>query len=58
MKEAKRIRLSDQIVVRVEPELRSSIVSLADRERRPISNLIRSILLDKLQGQPEMKGAA
>jgi hypothetical protein len=57
MRSTKKVRLSDQIVVRVEPKLRDSIAARADRERRPISNLIRNILADKFN-QPELEGAA
>jgi hypothetical protein len=39
-------KLSDQLVVPLEPELRREIEAAADQDRRPLGNLVRCILAD------------
>jgi hypothetical protein len=42
----------EQIVVRVEPDLREAIEAAAERDRRPVASLVRNILFDWLDSRP------
>ena len=46
-----KIPLSDQVVLRVNPQLRAAIEAAADEDRRPMANLIRNILSDWIDGR-------
>jgi uncharacterized protein (DUF1778 family) len=48
MKQSTRMR-DQQLSIRVEPDLREAIEAAADRDQRPVSNLVRVILSDWLR---------
>jgi hypothetical protein len=49
---------SVHIAFRAAPQLRDKLEAAAARERRPLSNLIRSILSDWLRGESRTRRAA
>jgi hypothetical protein len=51
---AERKTRREQIVVRVEPDLREAIAAAAERDRRPVANLVRNILSDWLDSRPTL----
>jgi predicted HicB family RNase H-like nuclease len=39
-------RVTEQLNVRVEPELRAALETAAERDRRPMASLVRNVLAD------------
>lgn len=57
MSRDRKIFLSDQVVVRLRPELRVAIEAAASADRRTPSSLIRNVLDDWLKSRAEGEGA-
>ena len=47
----------EQIVVRMEPELRKRIKIAAEQDRRPVGNLVRNVLRDWLDSRSAQAAA-
>ena len=44
---------SEHVTLRLEPELREAIEAAAEADRRPVSNLVRNILSDWVDGRSQ-----
>jgi hypothetical protein len=57
MKRARKAQRTEQIVVRLEPELRRRIKIAADLDHRPVGNLVRNVLRDWLDSRSTQAAA-
>jgi hypothetical protein len=53
---AKHISKSEQLAVRIEPALRAALEAAARSERRPVSQYVRNLILDAVDGDRERPG--
>jgi predicted HicB family RNase H-like nuclease len=53
MERARKAQRSDQIMIRIEPELHNAIKIAAEQDHRPVGNLVRKILADWLDSRPQ-----
>jgi predicted HicB family RNase H-like nuclease len=51
-------RVTEQLNVRVEPELRAALETAAEADRRPIASLVRNVLSDWIEGRSQGERAA
>jgi hypothetical protein len=57
MKRARKAQRTEQIVVRLEPELRNRIKIAAEQDHRPVGNLVRNVLRDWLDSRSAQAAA-
>jgi predicted HicB family RNase H-like nuclease len=50
---AKHISKSEQLAVRIEPALRAALEAAAASDRRPVSQYVRNLILDAVDGDRE-----
>jgi predicted HicB family RNase H-like nuclease len=53
---AKHISKSEQLAVRIEPALRAALEAAARSDRRPVSQYVRNLILDAVDGDRERPG--
>jgi predicted HicB family RNase H-like nuclease len=56
-KRPNKVSRSEQIVVRMEPELRKRIKIAAEQDHRPVGNLVRNVLRDWLDSRSAQAAA-
>jgi hypothetical protein len=49
----KHISKSEQLAVRIEPALRAALEAAAKSDRRPVSQCVRNLILDAVDGDRE-----
>jgi predicted HicB family RNase H-like nuclease len=53
---AKHASKSEQLAVRIEPALRAALEAAAASDRRPVSQYVRNLILDAVDGDRERQG--
>ena len=53
---AKHASKSEQLAVRIEPALRAALEAAAASDRRPVSQYVRNLILDAVDGARERPG--
>jgi hypothetical protein len=53
---AKHASKSEQLAVRIEPALRAALEAAAASDRRPVSQYVRNLILDAVDGGRERSG--
>ena len=53
---AKHASTSEQLAVRIEPALRAALEAAAASDRRPVSQYVRNLILDAVDGERERQG--